>query len=50
MRINTARYVALFHDIVKKEMPKASINFREEDMTSFDHINEQRQFNFKMSQ
>ena len=50
MTLNAGRYITLFHEVVDLKMPRPSVNFREEDMTSFDLIMEQRKFNMQMSQ
>ena len=42
---NTTRYVDLFASIIDQNMPKPSVNFREEDLTRYDLIMEQRRFN-----
>ena len=42
---NTARYVELFSQVIDQNMPKPSVNFRDEDLTRYDLIMEQRRFN-----
>ena len=42
---NTTTYVGLFASIIDQNMPKPSVNFREEDLTRYDLIMEQRRFN-----
>lgn len=37
---NAATYVKLFQEVIDVHMPKPSLNFREEDQTSFDVIME----------
>lgn len=37
---NAATYVKIFHEIIDANMPKPSMNFRDEDLTSFDVIME----------
>ena len=39
----------MFHEVIDAHMPKPSLNFREEDQTSFDVIMEQRRFNMQMA-
>jgi hypothetical protein len=39
------RYVDIFSAIIDQNMPKASVNFRDEELTRFDLIMEQRRFN-----
>mmetsp|Transcript_16126 Transcript_16126/g.11370 ORF Transcript_16126/g.11370 Transcript_16126/m.11370 type:complete len:100 (-) Transcript_16126:2061-2360(-) len=47
VKCNTDRYIKLFCMVIDKEMPVPSINFREEDKTTFDVIMEQRRFNLQ---
>lgn len=42
---NANTYVKIFNEVIDLLMPKASTNFRDEDLTSFDVIMEQRRFN-----
>lgn len=42
---NVCTYIKLFYEVIDVHMPKPSVNFRDEDMTSFDVIMEQRRFN-----
>lgn len=37
---NTNRYIDLFSQVVDVNMPKASVNFREQDQTPFDILME----------
>ena len=39
----------MFSEVIDVHMPKPSLNFREEDQTSFDVIMEQRRFNLQMA-
>ena len=39
----------MFCEVIDLHMPKPSLNFREEDQTSFDVIMEQRRFNLQMA-
>ena len=43
--INTSRYVSLFSLVVDKNMPNPTINFKDDDLSSFDVIMQQRKFN-----
>jgi hypothetical protein len=47
--VNAGRYISLFHEVVSASMPKPSVNFREEELTSYDLIMEQRKFNLKLA-
>ena len=46
---NAATYVKIFHEIIDANMPKPSMNFRDEDLTSFDVIMEQRRYNLHVT-
>ena len=46
---NAATYVKIFQEVIDAHMPKPSLNFRDEDLTSFDVIMEQRRFNLQMA-
>ena len=46
---NAATYVKIFYECIDQHMPKSSVNFRDEDLTSFDVIMEQRRFNLHMA-
>lgn len=46
---NAATYVKIFYDVMDTVMPKPSVNFRDEDLTSFDVIMEQRKFNLQIA-
>lgn len=37
---NAATYVKIFNEVIDVHMPKPSLNFRDEDLTSFDVIME----------
>ena len=37
---NAATYVKIFQEVIDAHMPKPSLNFRDEDLTSFDVIME----------
>jgi DNA replication licensing factor MCM7 len=41
--------VSIFHEVVDKLMPKPTVNFRDEDFSSFDRIMEQRRFNMQVT-
>ena len=47
--INTARYIDLFGSVCDENMPKPSVNFREQDQTPFDILMEQRKFNIQQN-
>lgn len=49
VKTNTDRYIKIFSMVIDKEMPVPSINFKEEDKTTFDIIMEQRRFNLQSS-
>jgi DNA replication licensing factor MCM7 len=42
---NTARYIALFSQAIDTNMPSPSINFNDEDLSTFDIIMQQRKSN-----
>jgi hypothetical protein len=44
---NTLRYVELMAVVCDQNMPKPSVNFREEDLTSFDVLMQQRRYNLE---
>lgn len=46
---NASTYVKIFYSVLDNLMPKPSLNFREEDLTSFDVIMEQRRFNLHIA-
>ena len=46
---NAATYVKIFYEVLDLHMPKPSLNFRDEDLSSFDVIMEQRRFNLQMA-
>ena len=46
---NAATYVKLFNEVLDAHMPKPSLNFRDEDLTSFDVIMEQRRYNLQLA-
>ena len=39
----------LFYELIEVHMPKPSVNFRDEDLTSFDVIMDQRRYNLQMA-
>ena len=41
------RYVSLFSMMIDKNMPSPSINFREDQLSTFEIIMQQRKFNFQ---
>jgi len=43
--LNTSRYVSLFSQVVDRNMPSPTINFKDDDLSSFDVIMQQRKFN-----
>ena len=47
---NTARYVHLLHKILDAHKPQPSVNLSEEDLSSWDIINQQRAYNFQLQQ
>ena len=42
---NTATYVNIFSQIIDDNLPQPTVNFKEEDMNTFDVLMEQRKFN-----
>lgn len=46
---NAATYVKIFNEVIDVHMPNPSLNFRDEDLTSFDVIMDQRRYNLKQS-
>jgi len=42
---NTQTYVNLFSQVVDENMPQATVNFKDEDLSSFDVLMEQRKYN-----
>ena len=46
---NTSRYVDLLSKTIDDHMPNSSINFREEDLSTFEVIMQQRRFNFQQT-
>lgn len=42
---NSATYVNLFSTVIDENMPLPTVNFKEEDLTTFDVLMEQRRFN-----
>ena len=46
---NAATYVKLFYEVLDQQMPRPSVNFRDEDLNSNDVIMEQRRFNLQMA-
>jgi len=40
------RYVSLFSTMIDKNMPPPSINFREDQLSTFEIIMQQRKFNY----
>jgi len=47
---NTARYVSLFAQVIDAVMPAPSVNFREDQLSTFEVIMQQRRFNFQQQQ
>jgi hypothetical protein len=43
---NTSRYVDLLSKTIDEHMPNSNINFKEEDLSTFEVIMQQRRFNF----
>ena len=46
---NASTYLKIFNEVIDIHMPKPSLNFRDEDMTSFDVIAEQRRYNLQFA-
>ena len=44
--INTTRYVDLISKKIDELMPQPTVNFKEEDLSTFEVIMQQRKFNF----
>jgi hypothetical protein len=44
---NTTRYVSLFSQVIDTHMPAPSVNFREDQISTFEVIMNQRKFNFQ---
>lgn len=42
---NTTTYVNLFSQVIDENLPAPTVNFKEEDLTTFDVLMEQRRFN-----
>jgi len=38
VKTNTARYVSLFSQVIDQEMPAPSVNFREDQLSTFEII------------
>lgn len=47
---NTATYANLFSNVIDELMPQATVNFKDEDLTTFDVLMEQRKFNVNQVQ
>jgi len=47
IRVNTTRYVSLFAGVIDQNMPAPSVNFREDQMSTFEVIMQQRKFNYQ---
>lgn len=49
VRTNTLRYITLFANAIDQHMPTPSINFKEDQLTTFEILMQQRKFNFDQS-
>ena len=47
--INTSRYVDIFSQVIDQNMPRPTVNFREEDQQPFDILMAQRKFNIEQN-
>ena len=45
IRSNTARYMAIFSDVIDKHMPQPSRDFSDDEHSAFDIVMQQRRFN-----
>jgi len=46
IRQNTMRYVSLFSNAIENNMPPPTVNFREDQMSTFEILMNQRKCNF----
>lgn len=46
---NASTYIKLFQEAIDALMPKPSLNFRDDDLTSFDVIMDQRRYNLQLT-
>jgi len=46
---NAGTYIKLLQEVIDALMPKPSMNFRDDDLTSFDVIMEQRRYNLQLT-
>ena len=49
IRMNTMRYVSLFAQVIDTNMPQPTVNFREEQLTTFEILMNQRRFNMQQA-
>ncbi len=49
IRVNTQRYVSLFSQAIDMNMPQPTVNFREDDLSTFEILMNQRRFNFQQT-
>lgn len=49
IRVNTMRYVSLFSQVIDAHMPQPTVNFREDQLTTFDILMNQRRFNYQQT-
>jgi hypothetical protein len=46
IRNNTMRYVSLFSHAIDQNLPQPTVNFREDQLSTFEILMNQRKFNF----
>jgi hypothetical protein len=46
IRNNTMRYVSLFSHSIDQNLPQPTVNFREDQLSTFEILMNQRKFNF----
>ena len=44
---NTDRYIKIFSNVIDEKMPQPTVNFKEEDLSTFDLLMDQRKFNMQ---
>ena len=49
IRVNTNRYVSLFSQAIDQNLPNPTVNFREDQLTTFEILMNQRKFNFQQT-
>lgn len=47
--MNTMRYVSLFATVIDANMPQPAVNFREDQLTTFEILMNQRRFNMQQA-